>query len=99
MAVVNHKVDINLIVGLVVFLVCFVLGLIFWDWHHEKELTRTIEHHRALGRAGCFGNPAGGSTGGVLPNPVQPVNFAVQYPAQGLQQQFPTQSVQMQNPG
>ncbi|MBF0544481.1 MAG: PDZ domain-containing protein [Candidatus Riflebacteria bacterium] len=42
----------SLMLGLIVFLLCFIMGLIFWDWHHEKEVTRNIELHRAMGRLG-----------------------------------------------
>ncbi|MBF0410788.1 MAG: PDZ domain-containing protein [Candidatus Riflebacteria bacterium] len=50
-----------LLLGLVVFVICFIVGLIFWDWHHEKEVMRNNEHHRAIVRLSRGQGAGGGS--------------------------------------
>ncbi|MBF0544510.1 MAG: PDZ domain-containing protein [Candidatus Riflebacteria bacterium] len=44
----SNGIDTNLVIGLVVFLICFTILLSFWDLHHEKELARSIEHHKTM---------------------------------------------------
>ncbi|MBF0410764.1 MAG: hypothetical protein HQM10_25690 [Candidatus Riflebacteria bacterium] len=42
------KFNVSLIIGLVVFLLCFGIAMIFWDQHHEKELSRSIDHYKLM---------------------------------------------------
>ncbi|MBF0499275.1 MAG: PDZ domain-containing protein, partial [Candidatus Riflebacteria bacterium] len=44
----KNEISLNLIAGLILFLLCFIIGLILWDWHHYEEVSKNIAHHKAM---------------------------------------------------